>query len=265
MRSFAEATSWTRADDGVFTGVIDEDWAQGRSAFGAILAAAGVRALAASVPAERRLRSVLVSFVGPVHPGPASAHTTALRAGGSLTQGEARIIQDGAVRCVILAAFGAARATRVPLEGPRRPAVAGPAGLTEMPYFKGVMPAFTRQFAYRWTVDTLPFSGSDTGFVQGWIRERGQAVDHAADLLALLDGWPSPVLSRATAPTPSSSVTWQVNILDELDEPVDDWWLFEAREVASWAGHGDYTAHLWRNDGRLAATSRQLIVEFSAR
>lgn len=265
MRSFCQATTWTPTEDGVLKGEIDADWAQGRSAFGAVLASAGVRALASGMPTERRLRSILVSFVGPVRPGHAQVHTAVLRAGRALTHAEARIIQDGEVRCVVLAAFGADRPTGLALAGPRRPQVAGPDGLPEMPYIRGVMPAFTQQYAYRWTTDSLPFSGSPVGAIQGWIRERGQAVTHPADLLGLLDAWPSPVLARAEAQTPSSSVTWQVNVLDPLDDPVDDWWLFDAREVASWAGHSDYTAHLWRRDGRLAATSRQLIVEFSAR
>ena len=52
---------------------IPAEWAQGRASFGGLVAALQYEALRAQVPADRPLRALAITFVGPVAPGvPAS-------------------------------------------------------------------------------------------------------------------------------------------------------------------------------------------------
>ena len=80
-----------------------ESWAQGRTIFGGLVAAGALRAMREYT--DRRPRSLLISFVGPVSPGLSEIEVTKLRSGRSMTQLEARVSQDG-VRTVVIGAFG---------------------------------------------------------------------------------------------------------------------------------------------------------------
>lgn len=264
---FTAAARFTRTATGA-EGHVDPSWAQGRAAFGGLVAGIGVQALAQHLPADRALRSALVSFVGPLAPGPTQVTVEVLRSGGSVTHAEARVRQADAVAAVVLAAYGTRRETRLASDGPPPPAVPGPEGLPEMPYLPGVTPTFTQHYAYRWTTPTLPFSGAAVGHVQGWIRARDGEPVHAAGLLGLLDAWPPPIWSRARAPIPGSTLTWQANVVRPLPPegaPGDAWWFYDAHTISASEGYSDFEGRLWDAAGNLVACSRQAFAEFSAR
>ncbi len=257
------ASDWQAGPDG---GQLDPSWAQGRAGFGGLLVTGALRAAAHQVAPDRPLRSALVDFVGPVQPGAVGVHVEVLRAGGSLTRVEVRLSQGDAVRAVVLASFGAPRPTQMAQAGPRAPEMAAPDGLASLPFVPGITPTFTQHFEYRWTVDSLPFTGSDRGHVQGWIRPRDTAPVDLLTLPALLDAWPPPVWSRASRPFPGSSVTWQINLLGGAPAggwARDAWWRYDAETIMAADGYTDFAAHLWDADGQLIATSRQLFAEFS--
>ena len=266
MTGLSEAASWSRSERGVFVGSLTEDWAQGRSGFGGLVAAAAARAMSDHVEAERSLRSLQVTFIGPVSVGEVRVESRPLRVGRSLTYVHGTVTQGERVCATLVASFGATRATEVALEGPGLPDVEAPEGLSPMPYLEGLMPAFTRHFDYRWTVSTYPFSGGDEAHVQGWLRSRDANIIDDFTLIALLDAWAPPIWSLAKRPAPGSSVTWLVNLLRPLPtEGVspDRWWLYDARSEISAGGYADVDGKLWGEDGRLIATSRQLFAEFS--
>jgi acyl-CoA thioesterase len=134
------------------------------------------------------------------------------------------------------------------------------------PFLPGVTPNFTQHYDYRWTVDRLPFSGADRAHIQGWVRPRADAPVDDATLAALVDAWPSPVLSLADRPVPASTVTWHRNIVAPVGEaPADAWWAWDAVVSASDHGYADMEGRLYDARGRLVAVSRQLMVEFSGR
>lgn len=255
------------AGEGGFTAAVPEAWAQGRSAFGGLVAGLGLRALEALVESDRPLRSLLVSFAGPVAPGLVSVQTQALRAGRALTHAEARVLQDGRVCAVMLGAFGAGRTTAMPpVQAPPPPLAPQPEALPAFPYLEGITPAFTRFLDYRWTSDSLPFGGSDRAHAGGWVRLSDTVPVDAAGVLALLDAWPAPVLALLRRPAAASTVTWMVDLVRPLPpEGVDPrrWWRFEGTAVAGADGYADVEGRLWGPDGGLVASSRQLVVEFS--
>jgi acyl-CoA thioesterase len=71
------------------------DWMQGRAGYGGLVGALALKAMRAQVPAERKVRSLSMAFVGPVGSAPFSIQTQKLRTGKSVTTVEAKVIQDG--------------------------------------------------------------------------------------------------------------------------------------------------------------------------
>lgn len=263
MPSFADALHLVPDGDAVL-GTVTPEWAQGRAAFGGLIVGMAVRALAQRVPADRRLRSVLVDFVSPAGVGPLRIETRILREGRALTHAEARLTQDGEVRAVVVAAYGAARATAIRWEAGAAPPAAPADTLPAFPYIEGITPRFTRELEYRWTGDSIPFTGGTEPRVGGWVRLADPMPADDAVVLALLDAWPAPVLPLLRAPAPASTVTWMVDLVASVDAAPDAWWRFEGTTIAAGEGHASVEGRLWGPDGRLVAASRQLVVEFSA-
>lgn len=266
---WTEQIAWEEVEAGVHRGSLDESWGQGRALYGGLLAAGLVRAMARQLPPERRLRSLLLSFVGPVRPGAVEARSAVLRAGRAVTQVEGRLLQDGKVRCVAQGAFGADRASALSVPALAPPQVAAPEARVAFPYLPGITPEFTRKFDYRWTTDHLPFSGGAEAIVQGWVRHRAGSAPDRLDvpaILGVLDAWPAPILCLADRPLPASTVTWQAQIMAEpaAHAGPGDWLLYEARSTAAGGGYSDFAASLWTAEGVLLAQSRQLVAEFSA-
>ena len=266
MKGLWQTGTWTPDDSGGFFGEIDEDWCQGRTVFGGILATACVRAMQHRLGPGRPLRSVLVTFVAPVSSGPARIELEVLRSGRSFTNVDARVVQEDRICTRVTAGFGEGRDTCIQIPGPPRPEAAPPDGIEPMPYIPDLVPAFTQHFDSRWT-SPFPFSGSREARIQGWIRPRDNANVDAAALLSLIDAWPPPELTTRDRPYPLSSVTWQTNLLTVLPEegiPPDAWWFYDSHTTWADGGYSDSQATLWAPDGRPAANSRQLVAEFSA-
>lgn len=83
-----------------------EDWMQGRAGYGGLVGALALQSMRRHVPQARKVRSLLISFVGPVGPEEFSIHTGVLRSGQTVTHVEAKLVQKEAVRCVVLGKLG---------------------------------------------------------------------------------------------------------------------------------------------------------------
>lgn len=268
MVPFAEITTVTPISEGVFSARISDDWAQGRASFGGLLSGVALRALRTQVAGDRRLRSVLVDFIAPAGPGALQVEARVLREGRALTQAEARVSQDGTLVAVVIAAYGADRTTGISWPAPARPDVPDPTSLMAFPYLEGITPRFTQHFDYRWATHRLPFTGAELPEVRGFVRPGpGEGRVDEAMLLALIDSWPAPVLCMSNGPAPASTVTWMVDIVGPLPgpetEPPGGYWWFEGDATAADAGYADVHGRIYDPEGRLVATSRQLVVEFS--
>jgi acyl-CoA thioesterase len=86
-----------------------ESWSQGRATFGGLTAALMFERMEKLVAEGRAMRSLQVSFVGPVEPEvPASFEAEILREGKAVSQVQGRIVQKGEPRLVCLATGGSA-------------------------------------------------------------------------------------------------------------------------------------------------------------
>lgn len=243
------------------------DWAQGRTLFGGAVAAVGLRAIRTAVGGERRLRTLLVDFAGPVAPGPCGIETTVVREGRSATHAQSIVSQDGSVRALAIAVLGTDRASTVELAGPPRPDAPPPDALTAFPYLEGLTPTFTRHFEYRYEVGALPFSGSSGDRIAGWCRFRepqpGANVEEI--IIGLVDAWPSPTLQLMKTPAPASSMTWSLDLAPGALPAADPtaWWYFESRANSAAHGHARIESILWSPDATAAAYSTQSVAMFS--
>lgn len=99
---------------------------------------------------NKRLLSCSVIFVGPVQQGAARLTIEVLREGKSVTTLEARLWQDDAVQTILVASFGASRASSIEVkQEPVVPAYVPPENLSVIPFAKH-MPECFQHFEVCW-------------------------------------------------------------------------------------------------------------------
>ena len=260
MSTYTEIVRQSTWDGNTLRATAPADWGQGHTIFGGVIAGLALRALQNIVESERPLRSLLTAFVAPVRAGDIVITTQVLRAGRNVTHAEAKVMQDGTLRCSLLACYGRDRETPVHVAAAAMPELAAPEELTPAPFVPGISPQFTKLLDYRWTYASMPFLGNGSGTTDGWIRLREESR-MGPDLFAILvDAWPTPALSMLNGPAPVSSLTWSLEII-ELNPAhrADDWWRIHAYIDSAAAGYVYGDAVIWGPDGRLAARSRQTV------
>lgn len=247
--------------------VIPSVWGQGRASFGGLVAALLFEAMRAQVPQGRPVRSLAITFVGPVAADvPVSFQAEVLREGKAVSQMLGRAVQDGQVVALMQGSFGASRDSAIGVAAEPAPPMKAVETCQELPYLQGVTPEFTRYLAMRWGVGGMPFTNNPAREMGGWVRLRDQLEPEPVDeahLLALVDAWPPAVLSHLRSPAPGSSLTWTI----EFVQPVArlhsaDWCQYRALIEHARDGYGHIAAALWNTGGELLALSRQTVTVF---
>jgi acyl-CoA thioesterase len=173
---------------------IPAGWAQGRASFGGLVVALQYEAMRAKVPADRPVRSLAITFVGPVEPDvPVSFEVEVLREGKAVSQVLGRAMQGGQVVTLVQGSFGASRPSEVAVQAVSAPAMKHWDDCQELPFIEGVLPQFMQHLAMRWSVGGLPFTGNTSRQMGGWVRLRGDVKEEPvteAHILALVDAWP---------------------------------------------------------------------------
>lgn len=119
--------------------VVPASWGQGRATFGGLVVALAYEAMLAVVEAGRPLRSIGVSFVGPLAPEqPASFSARLLREGKAVSQVQVEVRQGEQVVTLVQASFGVARASAVAVEALPAAGMKGPEESQELPYIRNV-------------------------------------------------------------------------------------------------------------------------------
>jgi acyl-CoA thioesterase len=247
--------------------VIPSLWGQGRASFGGLVAALAFEAMRAKVPVGRPVRSLAITFVGPVAADvPVSFQAEVLREGKAVSQLCLRAVQDGQVVTMVQGSFGAARASAIDVAPLPAPQIEPAERCQELPYLRGVTPEFTRFLAMRWGIGGMPFTNNPSRQMGGWVRLRGEAEPQAlseAHLLALVDAWPPAVLPHLKSPAPGSSLTWNIEFVQPLRElSTEHWCLYRAEIEHARDGYGHIAAALWSPAGELIAISRQTVTVF---
>lgn len=253
-------------------------WSQGRATFGGLVAALlyrraqAVLAAAGIDLAKKPPRSLTFSLVAPLAPGAARVEANILRSGKSVTQLEARIVQDGQVAAMMLASFGTPRASEILVAAAPVPVYGAAESWPALPYVAGLSPEFMQHFEFRWAAGRMPFSGTPatTGDMGGWVRFRaptqGTDIGH---LLGLVDAWPPAVLPMLSRPAPLSTLTWTIEFTPAAFDAAlraasaDAFFGYLAQTELSADGYAHAASRFWRADGTLLAIGRQTIAVFA--
>lgn len=241
-------------------------WGQGRASFGGLVAALLLHRLQAALPG-RVLRSLTVSFVGPVAPGPVIITAEVLRQGRSVTQALARLTQDGAVQAVLLASFGEPRTSALQVQADAAANYGPPESGRQLVWVPGVLPDFIQYVDFRWHEGGFPFSGAKLGNFGGYVRlQPGQASGAMTlpHLVALVDTWPPAATSLLSTIAPMSSLTWTLEVVGDFGGlAAGDWVRYRAETQHAADGYAHAEARCWDEHGRLLAISRQTVVVFA--
>jgi acyl-coenzyme A thioesterase PaaI-like protein len=243
---------------------VPASWTQGRTVFGGLVAAIGVRAMQRTLPTPRPLVALDVNFVAPIPAGEVQVRVELLREGRNVTQARADILVADAVASTLLATFAVPRPQSAVRVAPPPPVVTTPPeeGLV-LPFVKGIAPEFTRFFEFTYSEGDLPFTGSSRATMGGLIRHRTHATGIEA-VLGLVDAWPAPVIPMCRGFTPASTMRWTLHVLDEVPDDLSSPGnvpFFRSEALAATQGYA--TTMGWLHvGGRALVWSEQLVAVF---
>lgn len=245
---------------------IPRQWAQGRSCFGGLMAALQFEAMRASVPVDRPIRSLAITFVGPPAPEvPISFEVEILREGKAVSQVLGRAIQNGEVMTLVQGSFGAPRESVIAVSAQPAPGFKPVEEVPQFPFIPGMMPEYLRFIDMRWALGGMPFSNTKSPAIGGYARLKDVEKEKLteAHLLALVDTWPPALLPHLSKPAPGSSLTWTIEFVQPLPEmTTHDWTQYQAVIEHARDGYGHTAAALWAPNGELVAISRQTVTVF---
>jgi hypothetical protein len=257
---FSDVLGGATVQDGVWTATAGEDWLQGRSLFGGLQSAMGLRAMRRLVHPDVPLRVLQTTFVAPVPAGKVSVRARVLRTGKSVTQVEARIVEGSETAALFVGVFGRGRPSVVEVV-PEAPAVEREK--RDIPLRPpGV--AFAQHFALDLLQGDRLVSGSrrrDAVLEVG--LNDGVSTVTEEHVVAIADAPPPLALAFLTTPAPGSSVTWTLEMLGGQLEglTLDRWRLFIDLSAAR-EGYTSQSVLVCGPGGRPVALSRQSMVVF---
>lgn len=259
--SFLDAATPTQVAAGQSHFHASEHWAQGRTQFGGLVAAAMANAMAQDCDEDLRLRTISVAFAAPIGAGTALIDTSLDRTGSSTAFGSAVVSQEGAHKARAHAVFVRPRDSAITVE-PTPPTMDVDLEQAQaFPFIEGLVPTFLKHFQLRLGVGSFPFSGATQGTIGGYVRHDPPIAGTSA-VLGLLDAWPPAILPTATGPAAASTVSWTAHILSELPTNADAWYTFRYDTIASQAGYATFVGTL-ACEGRVIAWSEQLAAVFA--
>jgi acyl-CoA thioesterase len=261
---FSESVASMRPRDGGYRAFIGEDWSQGRATFGGLVAALGNEAMRRLVPAERELRGLETTFVGPALAGEVSIDAENLRVGKAVTVARARLWSDGKIAATLTGIYGAARVTAISLT----PTVAaGVRPALDLPDWPDAAmaggPSFARHFGYRWAEGAYPYAGSTLRTSKIYVRHKDPAPLTESHVVALIDSIPSAIVQLMSTPAPSSSLTWTLQFLrHDYGFAPEAWWRIDAEVNSAGDGYSCESCVLIDPNGAPAAVARQMVAVF---
>ncbi len=260
MEGYSEIIKSSSWDGSTLHATVSDVWGQGRTIFGGLTCGLALYALQRTVDDDRPLRSVMTSFIGPIRAGEIEVTTRTLRTGRNVTHAEATIQHNSALCSTLLACYGSDRESPIHVDSTPMPVLPPPEELTALPFVPGLSPEFSRYIDYRWMPDSIPYQGKGAGTASGWVRLHGSGPMRTDHFALLVDAWPSPALAMLQAPTPISSLTWNMEIVNhDAAYLVDDWWAIHAVIESIDAGYAHGSAYVWAPDGALVARSQQTV------
>jgi acyl-CoA thioesterase len=258
-----------------YSAQVSPDWRAGRGPHGGYIAAMLLRALVLSVDdSSRAPRSLTVHYPSAPEPGPVQIHTRLERSGRSLSTLSARMVQDGRLTALVLAAFSPAW-SGLEVAEVEMPKVAPPdpdPGFREVPH--PALPPIAQRTRLQRRFGGPPFAGEEQAMeIGGWLaHEEARPLD-ALSLAFFADAViPAPFM-RLTTPNPAPTIDLSVHfraVLPHVSTPSadgrapaqggDELCLLRIRTGLIHEGFFEEDGLMWAPDGTLLAQSRQLAI-----
>ena len=235
---------------------IDDDWMQGRTAYGGISAALALDSALRDHSGDAPLRTAQISFVGPVG-GECEVTTRNLRQSKSSRFVAADLSSDLGYGTGAIFSFMKGRPSHIDRRAIAAPDVSHPDALAPIPDHPK-RPAFTRHFEMRPQRGPGFGHGLDEGHILTWVRwvEPPSCDPHIA-MLALADALPPAAVTLFTALGPVSSSTWTQHFLTDCPHSDDDWWLMESQTHHVAAGFSVQRTYIWNSARELVSIGGQ--------
>lgn len=270
MTTFERDTQIETVAPGHHRARLGDGWWIGPGPNGGYMAAVLVRAIAAATNDPARApRSLTVHYVRRPERGVADVHTTIERAGRSLSTVSARLVQDGRVIAVAVAALSEPRRVErsIVLPPTRMPEVI-PIARAEPWRAAAGSPAagFHDRFEMRWAIPEMPWSGAQRALAAAWVRLAEPRTIDAGVVALYADALPPAVFSVARAwedvgPVPTVELTVHFRApLPLAGVAADDFLLCRFATCTLSEGFLEEDGEIWTADGRLVAQSRQLAI-----
>ena len=244
---------------------ISDNWKQGRTVYGGLTAGLSLAAITRDFPDLPPLRTMQLTFVGPVADQPIF-ETQLLRQGRNITTVEVKTRNEDQINAVGVFMFGANRPSAI------QQTVSGP-DISEPEEYEDFIPEQVRPFVPPFTVqfDTKlvsggrPMTGAEQGYVLAWGRHLDKrAQDDSMDsFLCLGDVLPGAAACLLKKPSPMSSMNWQVNFLEDHVSTDDGWYLIETALNAAQGGYTSQLMRYWNKSGELIAEGMQSFAIFA--
>jgi acyl-CoA thioesterase len=234
------------------------NWGQGRTIYGGMSAAILCAVAHRGVASDRVLKQLDVTFLRPMLADTEyDVVLETLADGKTLTVQEVRLIQEDKVRVKATANFLKPLTSEVYVDTFIAPQMADRA--QGFHFNTDLLPAFVQHFDNYATTKGIPFSGTQTDQLGGWMRyQTPPTMLTPALLVGLIDAWPPTAAPNYQGFKPLSTIGWSIhfaNPLTDTDPAEHLGYLAKVNHAAD--GLSSSKAQIWNQQGQLLATSYQ--------
>lgn len=243
---------------------LDKGWAQGRTMFGGVVAAAVYSKVQLSRIKKEPVRSLHYIFSAPCKAGHLDLSTNLVSSG----------------KNVEIYSFLAAQNTKITLSGnavfgkPLNKNITKKIFMPQVPWFeklapiethKGITPDFMENFEMRPAMGQELFSGQASSESAMWIKfKNSNNKTFVQHIIALIDAIPPPVLQMLDTQSPVSTISLSIQVLDHeySQSPTDFWLVYSCADYISY-GYAHITTYVFDQKGNAAAVGNQTLGIFN--
>lgn len=239
-----------------------DSWKQGRTLYGGLTSGIALYAARELTGESRKLRSALISFVGP-STDEVVATAQVLRSGRTAATVRASLSSGGTPATEALLTFSDTRESALLYETQTAPEVSAPDPKNALDLAAVGGPTFIRNFDIVPAGGGIPMSGASVPEIIWWARHKDPSARGSdLGLLCIGDVLPPAALTMASTPMKVSSMTWMIDILTDDLSSEDGWYLFRSSAENVRGGFSTQDMSIWNTKGELVAKGRQTITMF---
>ena len=261
MTAFSSLLTDFRASAPNYEIEIDENWKQGRTAYGGLTAALLHAAIVNSYDNLPPLRTAQINFVGPTDGRMQVTHKT-LRRGKNNVTFETRLDSDAGPGTYGYFTFGVSRKMARKMDYPKHELPVSPQmGEELIPHNTGRN--FLANFDRIRATGPALLSGSDNPDLTVWSRHIDpHAHQGVTELIALTDAPPA-ALTALIQLKALSSMNWNINMLRDNPTTTDGWFLLRTSTKHVWNGYSSQEMQVWNRSGERIMDCIQHIAIFT--